>query len=94
METLLFQMLGVGVFFLSISLISGFMFVENLFAQHLVHKTVLSILAWIIFSSLLLGRTRYGWRGQLAIQWTLIGFVSLLLAYFGSKLVLELILHR
>jgi len=94
METLLFQMLGVGVFFLSISLISGFIFVENLFAQHLVHKTVLSILAWIIFSSLLLGRSRYGWRGQLAIQWTLIGFVSLLLAYFGSKLVLELILHR
>jgi ABC-type uncharacterized transport system permease subunit len=94
METLLFQMLGVGVFFLSISLISGFIFVENLFAQHLVHKTVLSILAWLIFSSLLLGRSRYGWRGQIAIQWTLIGFVSLLLAYFGSKLVLELILHR
>lgn len=94
METLLFQMLGVGVFFLSISLISGFIFVENLFAQHLVHKTVLSILAWLIFSSLLLGRSRYGWRGQTAIRWTLIGFVSLLLAYFGSKLVLELILHR
>ena len=94
MESLLFQMLGAGVFFLSISLISGFIFVENLFAQHLVHKTVLSILAWIIFSSLLIGRSRYGWRGQLAIQWTLIGFVSLLLAYFGSKLVLELILHR
>jgi ABC-type uncharacterized transport system permease subunit len=94
MESLLFQMLSVGVFFLSISLISGFVFVENLFAQHLVHKTVLSILAWIIFSSLLMGRSRYGWRGQIAIQWTLIGFVSLLLAYFGSKLVLELILHR
>ncbi len=94
MESLLFQMLGAGVFFLSISLISGFVFVENLFAQHLVHKTVLSILAWIIFSSLLIGRSRYGWRGQIAIQWTLIGFVSLLLAYFGSKLVLELILHR
>lgn len=94
METLLFQMIGVGVFFLSISLISGFIFVENLFAQHLVHKTVLSILAWLIFSSLLLGRSRYGWRGKSAIQWTLIGFVSLLLAYFGSKLVLELILHR
>lgn len=94
METLLFQMLAVGVFFLSISLISGFIFVENLFAQHLVHKTVLSILAWFIFSGLLFGRLRYGWRGQPAIQWTLIGFVSLLLAYFGSKLVLELILHK
>ncbi|CAG1020076.1 Inner membrane protein YpjD [Patescibacteria group bacterium] len=94
METLLFQMIAVGVFFLSISLISGFIFVENLFAQHLVHKTVLSILAWFIFTGLLFGRIRYGWRGQPAIQWTLIGFVSLLLAYFGSKMVLELILHR
>jgi ABC-type uncharacterized transport system permease subunit len=94
MESLLFQMLGTGIVFLTISLVSGFLFIENLFAQHLVHKTVLSILAWIIFTCLLIGRSRYGWRGQIAIQWTLIGFVLLLLAYFGSKLVLELILHR
>jgi ABC-type uncharacterized transport system permease subunit len=94
MESLLFQMLGTGLFFLTISLISGFIFIEDLFAQHLAHKTVLSILAWLIFSALLIGRRRYGWRGQIAIQWTLIGFVSLLLAYFGSKLVLEIILHR
>ena len=94
MESLLFQMLATGLVFLTISLVSGFLFIEDLFAQHLVHKTVLSILAWIIFSGLLLGRSRYGWRGQTAIQWTLIGFVLLLLAYFGSKLVLELILHR
>jgi len=94
MESLLFQMLGAGLVFLTISLVSGFLFIENLFAQHLVHKTVLSILAWVIFSSLLIGRSRYGWRGKTAIQWTLIGFISLLLAYFGSKMVLELILHR
>jgi ABC-type uncharacterized transport system permease subunit len=94
MESLLFQMLGAGIVFLTISLISGFLFIEDLFAQHLVHKTVLSILAWIIFTGLLIGRHRYGWRGQTAIQWTLIGFVLLLLAYFGSKFVLELILHR
>lgn len=94
METLLFQMIGTGLFFLTVSLFSGFLFIEDLFAQHLVHKTVLSMIAWIIFSSLLLGRMRYGWRGNLAIQWTLIGFVLLLLAYFGSKLVLELILNR
>ncbi|NDG87436.1 MAG: phosphohydrolase, partial [Gammaproteobacteria bacterium] len=42
----------------------------------------------------LLGRIRYGWRGQFAIRWTLLGFVFLMLAYFGSKLVIELILHR
>jgi ABC-type uncharacterized transport system permease subunit len=94
MESLLFQMIGTGLAFLSIALISGFLFIEDLFAQHLVHKTVLSILAWIIFTCLLIGRERYGWRGQTAIKWTLCGFVSLLLAYFGSKLVLEIILHR
>lgn len=94
METLLFQMLGTGLFFLTISLVSGFIFIEDLFAQHLVHKTVLSIIAWIIFSSLLIGRLRYGWRGKTAVRWTLTGFILLLLAYFGSKLVLEIILHR
>lgn len=94
MESLLFQMIGTGLIFLSIALISGFLFIEDLFAQHLVHKTVLSILAWIIFSCLLIGREKYGWRGQTAIKWTLSGFLSLLLAYFGSKLVLEIILHR
>lgn len=94
MEILLFQMLAVGVFFLTISLASGFIFIKDLFAQHLVHKTVLSILAWIIFSGLLIGRSRYGWRGKLAIQWTWVGFFLLLLAYFGSKLVLENILGR
>lgn len=94
METLLFQMIGAGLFFLTVSLISGFIFLDDLFAQHLVHKTVLSIIAWIIFSSLLIGRERYGWRGKTAIKWTLIGFVLLLLAYFGSKLVLELILKK
>lgn len=94
MEALLFQMLATGLIFLTISLVSGFLFIENLFAQHLAHKTVLSILAWLIFSGLLMGRSRYGWRGKTAIQWTIIGFVLLLLAYFGSKLVLELILHK
>ena len=93
MESLLFQMIATGMIFLSISLISGFIFVEDLFAQQLGHKTILSILAWIIFSGLLLGRSFYGWRGQTAIRWTLFGFASLLLAYFGSKLVYEFILN-
>lgn len=93
MESLLFQMISVGMIFLSVSLISGFIFIEDLFAQHLVHKTTLSILAWIIFCSLLMGRIRFGWRGKTAVKWTLTGFALLLLAYFGSKFVLELILH-
>lgn len=94
MESLLFQMIGAGLFFLSIALASGFIFLEDLFVQHLAHKTFLSIAAWLIFSGLLIGRSRFGWRGRTAIKWTLLGFMFLLLAYFGSKLVMELILHR
>lgn len=94
METLLFQMIAAGLFFLSIALISGFVFLEDIFAQHLAHKTFFSIIAWLIFSSLLIGRCRYGWRGWTAIKWTLLGFLFLLMAYFGSKLVLEIILQR
>jgi ABC-type uncharacterized transport system permease subunit len=92
METLLFQMLGFGFIFLSTALISGFFFVEDLFAQHLVHKTVLSIIGWIILGILLFGRYKFGWRGKKAIRWTLTSFVFIMLAYFGSKLVLEFIL--
>ena len=93
-ENLMFQTIKIGVFLLSISLISGFLFVENLFAQHLIHKTILSLLAWALFTFLLLGRWRYGWRGMLAIKMTLAGMFVLLLGYFGSKFVLEVILQR
>jgi len=93
METLLFQFLGFGFVCLSASLLSGFIFLEDIFAQHLVHKTVLSIVAWIILAVLLFGRVRFGWRGKVAIRWTLSSFVFLMLAFFGSKLVLEFILQ-
>lgn len=92
MESLLFETIVIGFAFLSISLVSGLMFLDNMFAQHLVHKTVLSILAWCVFAVLLLGRWWLGWRGRTAIRWTLVGFISLMLAYFGSKFVLEIIL--
>lgn len=94
MERLLFQMIGVGFVLLSLSLLTGIMFLEDIFAQHLVHKTVLSLVAWTVFAVLLAGRWQYGWRGRTAIRWTLSGFIFLMLAYFGSKLVLELILGR
>jgi ABC-type uncharacterized transport system permease subunit len=94
METLLFQMIALGFLLLSISLTSGIIFLEDIFAQHLVHKTVLSIVAWCVFAMLLWGHWHYGWRGKTAIRWSLSGFVVLMLGYFGSKLVLELILHR
>lgn len=94
MEALLFEMIGIGFVLLTLALLSGFAFLEDMFAQHLVHKTVLSVLAWMVFGGLLLGRRVWGWRGQKAIRWTLGGFLLLILAYFGSKFVLELILHR
>jgi len=94
MESLLFEMIGAGFILLTLALASGFAFLEDMFAQHLVHKTVLSTLSWLVFGALLLGRLRYGWRGRTAITWILSGFVILMLAYFGSKAVLELILQR
>jgi len=93
-EDWLFQLIGAGFFVLSLALLSGLIFVDDLFAQHLAHKTVLSIIAWLIFAGLLLGRRRWGWRGKQAVRWALSGYAALLLAYFGSKLVLEQILGR
>lgn len=94
MEILLFRMIGAGFLLLSLSLITGFIYIDDLFAQSLVHKTALSIAAWCLFAVLLGGRLRYGWRGKIAVRWTLSGFSLLILAYFGSKLVLELLLNR
>ncbi len=93
-ETLLFQIIGLGFLLLTLALITGAVFLENIFAQHLVHKTVLSIVAWVVFGILLWGRWRFGWRGRTAIRWTMTGFLALMLAYFGSKLVLEIILGK
>ncbi|MCZ6566482.1 MAG: cytochrome c biogenesis protein CcsA [Gammaproteobacteria bacterium] len=91
-EKFLFQTISVGFVLLSVALGSGFLFLENMFEQHLVHKTILSIIAWIVFALLLAGRWQFGWRGQKAMHWTLGGFGFLILAYLGSKFVQELIL--
>ncbi len=94
LERLLFRLLAAGWLALGVTLGSGLLFVHDLFAQHLVHKTVLSFTAWLVFAGLLFGRWRYGWRGRAAVRWTLAGMLFLLLAYFGSKFVLELLLDR
>lgn len=94
METLLFQMIGTGFVLLSLSLLTGALFLEDIFGQHLVHKSVLSLVAWCVFAILLAGRWQKGWRGRTAIRWTLSGFLFLMLAYFGSKLVLELLIGK
>jgi ABC-type uncharacterized transport system permease subunit len=93
-ETLLFRLISAGFVLLSLTLLTGVLFVDNLFGQHLVHKTVLSLVAWLVFGVLLYGRWRHGWRGSRAVNLTLIGMAVLVLAFFGSKAVLELVLHR
>lgn len=94
MEQLMFELIWVGLALLSAAIVSGILFLEDIFAQHLVHKTVLTLIAWIIFATLLFGRHWLGWRGTKAIRWTLGGYLLLLLAFFGTKLVLEVILPR
>ncbi len=94
MESLLFEIIWVGILLLSGVIITGFLFTDDFFGQSLSHKTVLSISSWVVFGILLWGRHFAGWRGATAIRWTVVGFIFLILAYFGSKFVLELILGR
>ena len=96
METLLFRVIWVGFILLTLTLISGIVFSEEVFGQPLkfTHKTLFGIISWCVFAALLAGRQFYGWRGRIAIRWTLAGFIILLLAYLGSKFVLEVILRR
>jgi len=94
MEDMLFELLWLGIVLLSAAIISGFFFLHDMLAQHVAHKTVFSICAWFIFATLLWGRHARGWRGKTAVRWTAVGFALMMLAYFGSKFVLEIILGR
>lgn len=93
-EKLLFGIAGAGFLTLLLAVVSGFAFVENLFAQHLVHKTTLSILALLLFGVLLIGRKFAGWRGRRAVYLYLWGFGVLCIAYFGTRFILENLLGR
>jgi ABC-type uncharacterized transport system permease subunit len=96
LERLLFRILAAGFVLLTATLVTGALFSEELFGRALRfnHKTLFAALSWLIFGALLVGRWRYGWRGRRALRWTLAGFVALLLAYVGSRFVLEVILGR
>lgn len=96
METLLFRIILTGFILLTLTLVTGIAFSEELFGRplRLNHKTVFAFISWGIFAALLTGRYVYGWRGRTAVRWTLAGFATLLLAYVGSKFVLEVILGR
>jgi ABC-type uncharacterized transport system permease subunit len=96
MERLLFRILLAGFVLLTVTVVSGVFFSEQIFGKPFTatHKTVFGMVSWLIFGGLLMGHYLRGWRGRKAVHWTLAGFSMLLLAYVGSKVVLELILHR
>jgi ABC-type uncharacterized transport system permease subunit len=96
LEQLLFRVIGAAFFFLTLTLATGLVFSETLFgrAWRFDHKSIFAVLSWLTFGLLLLGRWRYGWRGRTAARWTLAGFVLLVLAYVGSRFVLEVVLGR
>lgn len=87
MEFLLFRFITLGVILLTIALITGFIYLDNLFEQRIAHKTILSMFAWVIFSTLLIGHIKLGWRGRTAIRWTLAGFIILMISFFGTKII-------
>jgi ABC-type uncharacterized transport system permease subunit len=96
MEKLLFRLIGIGFVLLSLTVLSGIVFSEQLFGRALRwdHKSVFALLSWILFAALLTGRRWRGWRGKTALRFTLAGFATLALAYVGSRFVLEVVLHR
>lgn len=96
MEAMLFRILWTGFALLTLTLLTGVVFSEELFgkAAKFNHKTVFGVASWLIFAALLGGRYAYGWRGRIAVRWTLAGFFTLVLAYVGSKFVLQVILGR
>lgn len=96
MEALLFRILFAAFVLLTLTLISGVFFSEELFHKPFAvnHKTVFGVLSWLIFGGLLVGHHFRGWRGRVAVNWTLAGFTMLMLSYLGSKFVFEIILKR
>ena len=96
METVLFRLIGAGFLLLTATLVSGIFFSEEIFGRALRfdHKTVFTFAAWFVFGALLVGRVVFGWRGRTALRWTLTGFAMLMLAYVGSRFVLEVLLQR
>ena len=91
-EALLFEMVWVGFVLLTLGILTGTIFVEDLFAQKVAHKTIFSILAWILFAVLIAARRFWGWRGLVAAKMTLAGVFILMLGFLGSKIVIEYVL--
>ncbi|MGH8705368.1 MAG: cytochrome C assembly family protein [Burkholderiales bacterium] len=96
LEQLLFRLIATAFVLLTLTLATGAAYSESLFGRALRfdHKTLFALLSWATFAALLAGRYLRGWRGRTALRWTLSGFALLILAYVGSRFVLEVILGR
>lgn len=94
MEKMLFELILAGVLLLTGAILTGFLYLDNMFDQNVAHKTLLTLVAWGFFAVLLGGRWWLGWRAVTAVRLTLVGFTILIIAFFGSQLVLEIILRR
>ena len=94
MEDFLFKIYWLGFILLSLTLLSGILFSNEIFGTTSIwnHKFIFSIMAWLTYSAMLFGRNQYGWRGKKAVIISLIAFIFLFLAYFGTKFVLEILL--
>ncbi len=91
-ERQLFNIILVGTGLLTLTLISGFIFLEDMFSSETAHKSILSFIAWIVYSVLLWGHYQKGWRGRKVTWYAVAGATLLTLAYFGSRFVKEIIL--
>jgi ABC-type uncharacterized transport system permease subunit len=91
MERLLWEMLVVGMVSLTLAILTGFFYIEDLFAQHLFQKTLLTLLSWVTYAVLLIGHVKNGWRGRTAASWTLSAFAILIIAFMGTKFMFEFV---
>ncbi len=96
LERLTFRFVAAGFVLLTATLAAGWLFGEQLYGTAWVwnHKSVFSLLSWLTFAVLLIGRARFGWRGRIAVRMLYAGTLLLLLAYVGSRFVMEVMLGR
>ncbi len=93
-ERTMFNFTVIGEVLLTLSLVTGLLFIHDFWAQHISHKVTFAVVSWLIIAVLLMRYYHQGFRGRKAALWLLSGFVFLLLAYLGSAFVLQIILHR
>jgi ABC-type uncharacterized transport system permease subunit len=91
LESLTLRFVAAGFAMLTLTLLLGIWFSHP---WRWDHKSVFSVLSWLVFATLLIGRYQFGWRGRQAVRWLYAGSALLLLSYVGSRFVMEVVLHR